>query len=199
MAPPKVSARIRRSVVRLDSPVIDETPILGRKSTTLPLLNSAFRQGKGTAISSSTRRTSSPASGRAAATTFTLDGANNDEGWGRQTAIATVPDRRDPGNHDRNERFSSEFGWTTGPALNIVTKSGTNDFHGEGLFLLRPGGVGRRKTFSTRVFARRPCRPASRLPRSSILIQWIFRTRCSRSRLDRWTDHQGEDLLLRHG
>ena len=28
--------------------VIDETPILGRKTTTLPLLNSAFRQGKGT-------------------------------------------------------------------------------------------------------------------------------------------------------
>src|SRR5215475_13703916 len=24
-------------------------------------------------------------------TTVTLDGANNDEGWGRQTAIATVP------------------------------------------------------------------------------------------------------------
>src|SRR4051812_108339 len=27
---------------------INETPILGRKSTSLPLLNSAFRQGKGT-------------------------------------------------------------------------------------------------------------------------------------------------------
>ena len=33
---------------RLDSPTIDETPILGRKVTTLPLFNSAFRQGKGT-------------------------------------------------------------------------------------------------------------------------------------------------------
>ena len=32
--------------IRLDSPTIDETPILGRKATTLPLLNSAFRQGK---------------------------------------------------------------------------------------------------------------------------------------------------------
>ena len=32
---------------RLDSPQIDETPILGRKATTLPLLNSAFRQAKG--------------------------------------------------------------------------------------------------------------------------------------------------------
>src|SRR5262249_31942456 len=32
----------------LDSPQINETPILGRKVTTLPLLNSAFRQAKGT-------------------------------------------------------------------------------------------------------------------------------------------------------
>jgi hypothetical protein len=31
--------------------------------------------------------------------------------------------------------FSAEFGWTSGPALNFVTKSGTNGFHGEGLFL----------------------------------------------------------------
>src|SRR5678815_3659410 len=31
----------------LTGPRIDETPILGRKSTTLPLLNSAFRTGKG--------------------------------------------------------------------------------------------------------------------------------------------------------
>ncbi len=26
--------------------------------------------------------------------------------------------------------FSSEFGWTYGPALNVITKSGTNEFHG---------------------------------------------------------------------
>src|SRR6185436_14963264 len=34
--------------VTLDSQTIDEQPILGRKITTLPLFNSAFRQGKGT-------------------------------------------------------------------------------------------------------------------------------------------------------
>ena len=42
--------------------------------------------------------------------------------------------------------FSAEFGWTAGPALNIVTKSGTNDLHGEGLFLIRPGGGWQRLT-----------------------------------------------------
>src|SRR5881628_2432379 len=47
--------------------------------------------------------------------------------------------------------FSAEFGWTSGPALNFVTKSGTNDLHGEGLFLFRPGDW-QAKTFSTRGF-----------------------------------------------
>ncbi|MEP7340321.1 MAG: TonB-dependent receptor, partial [Acidobacteriota bacterium] len=47
--------------------------------------------------------------------------------------------------------FSSEFGWTSGPALNIVTKSGTNGFHGEGLFLGRPGDWQAEK-FSTKNF-----------------------------------------------
>src|SRR5262245_41232162 len=37
--------------------------------------------------------------------------------------------------------LSSEFGWTSGPAVNIVTKSGTNDLHGEALFMARPGGM----------------------------------------------------------
>ena len=43
------------------------------------------------ATSSSTPPTSSPASGSRRTTTFMLDGASNDEGWGRQTMLATVP------------------------------------------------------------------------------------------------------------
>jgi hypothetical protein len=76
---------------RLDSATIDETPILGRKVTTLPLFNSAFRQGKGTGdlFVNATYYTTGGGSRRT--TTFMLDGMNNDEGWGRQTMIATVP------------------------------------------------------------------------------------------------------------
>ena len=47
--------------------------------------------------------------------------------------------------------FSAEFGWTAGPALNIVTKSGTNALHGEGLYLGRPGDT-QAKTFATEGF-----------------------------------------------
>jgi hypothetical protein len=135
----------------LASPQIDETPIIGRKATTLPLLNSAFRQGKGTGDLFVNATYFITGVGSRRATTFTLDGANNDEGWGRQTAIATVPLGAIQEITILSNAFSSEFGWTSGPALNIVTKSGTNEFHGEVLGLFRPGDW-QAKTFSTKGF-----------------------------------------------
>jgi len=135
----------------LNSPRIDETPILGRKVTTLPLLNSAFRQGKGTGDLFVNATYFITGVGSRRATTFVLDGANNDEGWGRQVAIATVPLGAIQEMTILTNAFSSEFGWTSGPALNIVTKAGTNTLHGEGLFMSRPGRM-QAKTFSTRGF-----------------------------------------------
>ena len=118
---------------------INETPILGRKASTLPLLNSAFRQGKGTGDLFVNQTYFITGAGSRRSTTFTLDGANNDEGWGRQTAVATIPLGAIQEIAVISNAFSAEYGWTAGPALNIVTKSGTNNFHGEGLFLIRPG------------------------------------------------------------
>ena len=135
----------------LETKKIDETPILGRKTSTLPLLNSAFRQGKGTGDLFVNQTYFITGVGSRRATTFTLDGASNDEGWGRQTAIATVPIGAIQEMQVLTNAFSAEFGWTSGPALNIVTKSGTNDIHGEGLFMSRPGGW-QAKTFSTKGF-----------------------------------------------
>ncbi|HKA21497.1 MAG TPA: carboxypeptidase regulatory-like domain-containing protein [Blastocatellia bacterium] len=135
----------------LKSEQIDETPILGRKITSLPLLNSAFRQGKGTGDLFVNATYFITGAGSRRTTTFTLDGANNDEGWGRQTAIATVPLGAVQEFAILTNAFSAEFGWTAGPALNIVTKSGTNLFHGEGIYMFRPGDW-QAKTFSTRNF-----------------------------------------------
>ena len=134
---------------RLDSATIDETPILGRKITTLPLFNSAFRQGKGTGDLFVNATYFITGSGSRRTTTFMLDGASNDEGWGRQTMLTTVPVGAVQEVAVLTNAFSAEFGWTAGPALNIVTKSGTNDVRGEGLYLARPGGL-QAKTFSTK-------------------------------------------------
>jgi hypothetical protein len=130
---------------------INETPLLGRKVSSLPLLNSAFRQGKGTGDLFVNQTYFITGAGSRRTTTFTLDGANNDEGWGRQTAIATIPLNAIQEITILSNAFSAEYGWTAGPALNIVTKSGTNDFHGEGLFMIRPGDW-QAESFSTNGF-----------------------------------------------
>ena len=133
---------------RLDSTQIDEMPILGRKLSTIPLLNSAFRQGKGTGDLFVNQTYFITGAGSRRTTTFTLDGANNDEAWGRQTMIATVPIGAVQEVTVLSNAFSSEYGWTAGPAINVVTKSGTNELHGDAIFMTRPGDW-QAKTFST--------------------------------------------------
>ena len=140
---------------RMDSPAIDEAPILGRKVGNLPLFNSAFRQGKGTGDLFVNTPYFITGSGSRRTTTFMLDGASNDEGWGRQTSLATVPIGAVQEVSVLSNAFSAEFGWTAGPALNIVTKSGTNALRGEGLFMVRPGSM-QAKTFSTDGFCAPP-------------------------------------------
>ena len=133
---------------RLDSPTIDETPILGRKISTLPLFNSAFRQAKGTGDLFVNATYFVTGAGSRRTTTFTIDGVNNDEGWGRQTMLATLPIGAIQEMTALSNAFSAEFGFTAGPAVSIVTKSGTNQLHGEGLYLARPEGW-QAKTFGT--------------------------------------------------
>src|SRR5205085_9659991 len=63
----------------LRSEQINETPILGRKVTSLPLLTSAFRQGKATGDLFVNQTYFVTGAGSRRTTTVTLDGANNDE------------------------------------------------------------------------------------------------------------------------
>jgi hypothetical protein len=135
----------------LNSQQIDETPILGRKASSIPLLNSAFRQAKGTGDLFVNQTYYVTGAGSRRTTTTTLDGANNDEAWGRQTAIVAIPIGAIQEVTVLTNAFSSEFGWTSGPAVNIVTKSGTNLLHGEALYLNRPGAW-QAKSFSTTNF-----------------------------------------------
>jgi len=124
----------------LDADRIDETPILGRKVSAVPLLNAAFRSAKGTGDLFVNVNYFATGAGSRRTTTFTIDGVNNDEGWGRQTMMSTVPVGAVQEMTTLSNAFSAEFGWTSGPAVSIVTKSGTNAVHGEGLYLGRPGG-----------------------------------------------------------
>ena len=131
----------------LDSTRITEAPILGRKLSSVPLLNAAFRPGKGTGdLFVNTTYVATGAGGRRE-TTVEVDGAAVDEPWGRQTGVVTVPIDAVQEMAALTNSFSAEYGWTAGPAVNIVTKSGSNTLHGEGLYMGRPAGT-EAKTFS---------------------------------------------------
>jgi hypothetical protein len=136
---------------RLDSAQIDQLPVLGRKVTSLPLYSAAFRQAKGTGDLFVNVVYFVTGVGGRRQTTALLDGASNDEAWGRQTMMAQIPVGAIEEMTTLSNAFSSEFGWTSGPALNIVTKSGSNVLHGELLYTHRPGDL-QAKRFSTANF-----------------------------------------------
>ena len=83
---------------RLDANLIEEVPLLGRKISYLPLLNSAFRPAKGTGdLFMNSIYVVTGAGGRREAD-YVVDGAMGDEPWGRQTMFSTIPVGRGPGN-----------------------------------------------------------------------------------------------------
>ena len=76
---------------RLDASQIEDTPLLGRKISYLPLLNAAFRQAKGTGdLFMNSVYVVTGAGGRRQAD-YIVDGASGDEPWGRQTMFLTLP------------------------------------------------------------------------------------------------------------
>ncbi|MDE3156398.1 MAG: TonB-dependent receptor [Acidobacteriota bacterium] len=127
--------------MRLDSREIRDTPILGRKLTNLPLLDSAVRPAKTTGdlflgnslfvVDGAGRRQ----------TTYTIDGASADDSWGRQTVFTNVPLDAIQEFTVLTNGFSAEYGRTSGAAVNIVTKSGTNTLHGDLLGMWMPGSL----------------------------------------------------------
>jgi hypothetical protein len=132
----------------LDSLKIQEMPVLGRKLTSLPLLDSSVRPARGTGdlflgstlfvINGSGRRQ----------TSYVVDGANADDAWGRQTIFSSVPFAALQEVTVLTNAFSAEYGRGTGGVVNVNTVSGTNDLHGDVLGSWRPGGIEARNPLS---------------------------------------------------
>ena len=75
----------------------------------------------------------------------TVDGGENEYGSG-QLRFAISPDAIQEFQVNRNS-FSAEFGFTAGTAINVITKSGTNAFHGSGYFFYRSQTTSARAPF----------------------------------------------------
>ena len=64
-------------------------------------------------------------------TGFMLDGAwDTDTEWGGVIFVPSVDSVQEF--KVQNNSFTAQYGWSTGNVINVVTKSGTNKFHGSG-------------------------------------------------------------------
>ena len=68
--------------------------------------------------------------GNGRSTLFTIDGGNNDFGSGAPRVSHVPQDSVQEFQVNRNGE-AAEFGFTVGSAINVVTKSGTNSYHGK--------------------------------------------------------------------
>jgi len=135
--------------MQLNEQNIENTPLLGRKLTSLPLLNSAVRPSiNGGDLFLNNTLFVVDAGGRRQ-TSYFIDGGVADEAWGRQTIFTNVPAAAVQELDVVTNSFSAEYGRNTGSALNIVTKGGSNDLHGDLLLLWRPPGIEARAPLAT--------------------------------------------------
>ncbi len=116
---------------RLSQEKIEDTPVFERKITTLPLLNSSVRPSQTTGdlflnetlfvINGTGRRQ----------TTYELDNTTANDMWGRQSMFAGLPFSAVQEFTVYTNASSAEWGWNAGTAVNVVTRSGSNDWHGD--------------------------------------------------------------------
>ncbi len=114
---------------------VEGLPLNGRNVLDLALLqpgvipaSGGFGSGSGIRVNGS----------RGVENNITLDGANNNEGAVGGT-VGAQP-RPDAVQEFRllTSNFEPEFGRNTGAVINVVTKSGTNNYHGNARFFYRP-------------------------------------------------------------
>ena len=100
-------------------------------------------------------------SGSRRTTTFMLDGASNDEAGAARRCWPRCRSARYRKSRCWRTRSRPSSAGPPGPAMNIVTKSGTNAMRGEGLYLAGPAARRRRPSRPT-ASARPQCRAARR-------------------------------------
>jgi len=123
---------------RLGSVQIEQTPVLNRRITYLPLLDAANRPAlnQGDVFLNQNLFTTN-GSGRRQ-TAWVVDGSTGNDSWGRQTIFTNVPQVAVQEMTVLENAFSAEYGATTGGVVNIVTKTGGNQYRGDVLGLWRP-------------------------------------------------------------
>jgi hypothetical protein len=115
-------------------------PLLNRRVTYLPLLNAANRPAinQGDIFMNQNLFTANGTGRRQ--TWFEVDGTNGNDMWGRQTIFTNVPLDAISQMTILDSAFAADYGFGEGAVVNLVTRSGGAQFHGDVLGLWRPSG-----------------------------------------------------------
>ncbi len=126
---------------RLTPEQMRDTPLPNRRITYLPLLNAANRPAinQGDVFMNQDLFTSNGTGRRQ--TWFEVDGADAVDMWGRQTIFTNIPLDAVADMTVLENAFAADSGFGEGGVLNIVTRRGSNGFHGSLLALGRPSGT----------------------------------------------------------
>jgi hypothetical protein len=131
-----------KTVNNLRADNIEQTPFINRGITFLPLLTAANRPAlnQGDVFMNQYLFTTN-GSGRRQAS-FEVDGSTGNDSWGRQTIFTNVPLAAVQEMDVLTNAFSAEYGGSTGSVVNIITKSGSDQFHGDAIAVGRPPEMG---------------------------------------------------------
>ena len=131
---------------------ITELPLNGRNVLQLMQLTPGTLQGTGTFNQSATRPESggqliSASGGRGNSTTFVLDGGLHEDPYTEVANVAPNPDAIQEFSFQTNN-YSAKFSGRGGGVVNMVTRSGTNEFHGSLFEYVRNSTMNARNFFA---------------------------------------------------
>jgi hypothetical protein len=131
---------------------ITDLPLNGRNVLQLMQLTPGTLQGSGTFNQSATRpevgsQLISASGGRGNSTTFVLDGGLHEDPYTEVANVAPNPDAIQEFSFQTNN-YSAKFSGRGGGVVNMVTKSGANDFHGSLFEYVRNSKLNARNFFA---------------------------------------------------
>src|SRR5215475_10201619 len=120
---------------------IHQTPLLNNRITYLPMLNAANRPAvnQGDVFMNQNLFTTNGTGRRQA--WFEVDGSNAIDMWGRQTIFTNLPVETLEEMNVLTSPFSAEYGGSAGSAINLVTETGGDQYHGSVVGTFRPSAT----------------------------------------------------------
>lgn len=125
----------------IPSTEISNLPLYDNQITYVPLLNSANRPAINMGDQFMDEDLITTNSGGRRQTSYIVDGVQANDDWGRQTIFSNLPAPTVQEMTVLESPFSAQYGWTGGGLVNIVSKSGTDQLHGELYDMVRPQGT----------------------------------------------------------